>query len=56
MCLFLAGEEASGGGSLAHCVREMVKVTASVNPTPLSLHKRVSRGLRLENFYRPKTV
>ena len=35
----LAGEEVSGGGSLSHCVHEVVRVAASANPTPLSLRK-----------------
>jgi hypothetical protein len=39
MCLFLAGEKPSGGGSLVQCVREVIRVAASANPTPLSLHK-----------------
>ena len=53
MCLFLAGEEASGVGSVAHCVHEVVRAgywfVSSASPTPLSLHKLVGRGLQLEN-------
>jgi hypothetical protein len=38
VCLFLAGVEASGGGSLARCVHEVVRVAAPASPTSLSLH------------------